>query len=54
MDATLEGLVEDADTVGGQEQDPLEVLKCAQEDRDKRITLEVLVVAVLEEDVGFI
>ena len=54
MDAGLEGLIESADAVCGEEEDALEIIECAQENGDESIALEVLVVAVLEEDVGFV
>lgn len=54
VDAGLEGLVEGADTIGGEEEDAGEVVEGAEEDGDEGVAGEVVVVAVLEEDVGFI
>ncbi len=54
MDAGLEGLVESADAVGGEEEDAVEVVEGAEEDGDEGVAGEVFVVAVLEEDVGFV
>ena len=54
VDAGLEGLVEGADAVGGEEEDPREVVESAEEDGDEGVALQVFVVAVLQEDVGFV
>ena len=54
MDARLERLVEGADAVGGQEEDSREVIEGAEEDGDEGVALEGFVVAVLQEDVGFV
>ena len=54
MDARLEGLVEGLNAVRGEEEDALEVLEQAQEDRDEGVAMDVLHRALLEEDVGFV
>ena len=54
MDTALESLIEHADAVGGEEEDPLEVFKSAEEDGNEGVAFEILVVAILEEDVGFV
>ncbi len=54
VDAGLEGLVEGADAVGGEEEDAGEIVESAKEDGDEGVAGEVVIVAVLEEDVGFV
>ena len=54
MDTALERLVEHADAVGGKEEDAFEVFKSAEENGNEGIALDILVVAVLEEDVSFV
>ena len=54
MDTALESLVEHADTVSGEEEDALEIFESAEEDGNEGIAFEMLVVAVLEEDVSFV
>ena len=54
MDTALEGLVEHADAVSSEEEDAVEILESAEENGNEGVAFEVLVVAVLEEDVGFV
>ena len=54
MDTTLEGLVENVDAVSSEEEDAIEVFEGAEENRNEGVALETLVVAFLEEDVGFV
>ena len=42
------------DTVRRQEQNPLEVLELSQEDADEGIPVDVMHVALLQEDIGFV
>jgi hypothetical protein len=41
-------------TIRSQEQNTLEVLKLAQKDADEGISMNVLHIALLQEDVGFV
>ena len=50
----LERLVEGLDAVRRQEQDALVVLCQTQEDRDERVAMDIVRLARLEEDVGFV
>ena len=54
MNAALEGLIEHANAVGGEEEDALEIFESAEEDGNESVAFQVFVVAVLEEDVGFV
>ena len=54
VDARLEGLVDIAGTVSGQEEDAVEVLQFAEEDGDESVSAHVVDVAFLEEDVGLV
>ena len=54
VDAGVEGVVDVADAVGGEEEDALVVLEDAQEDGDHLVALEVGGGAGLEEDVGLV
>jgi len=47
-------LVESFNTVGGEEENALEVLEEAQEDANQRIAVEVVAASALKEDVGFV
>lgn len=47
MDAGLEGWIESFNTIGGQEEDTLEVFKESKEDADKGISANVLGLASL-------
>lgn len=51
VDATLDRLVEDGDSVRGQYHHALEVLQLPQEDGDEGIVLQVVLGASFEEDV---
>ena len=54
MDTALEGLVEHADPISGKEEDAIEIFESAEKNGNKGVSFEILVVAVLEEDVGFV
>jgi hypothetical protein len=54
LDSRLEGFIEASHPVSGENEDPLVVLECAKEDRDKGVALQVLESALLEEDFGFV
>ena len=54
MDARHESCVEGVDTVGGEEDDALVVLEYAQEDGHEAIALDIVEVALSEEDVGLV
>jgi hypothetical protein len=47
-------LVESFNTVGGEEENALEILEEAQEDANQRIAVEVVAASALKEDVGFV
>lgn len=50
----MESLVKHADAVGGEKEDALEIFESAEENGNEGVALEIFVVAVLEEDVGFV
>ena len=53
-DAGVEGLVEAADAVSGEEHDAVVLLEQAQEDADHGVAVDVVVGTALEEDVGLV
>lgn len=52
--ARVEGLVETAHAVGGQEHDAVVLLEQPQEDADHRVAVDVVVGPALQEDVGLV
>ncbi|KAK1245927.1 hypothetical protein MKX07_004996 [Trichoderma sp. CBMAI-0711] len=54
VDAGLEGLVDGADAVGGEEEEAVVVLEDAEEDGDEGVARHVLLGALGEEDVGLV
>ena len=53
-DARVEGLVEAAHAVGGEEHDAVVLLEQPQEDADHGVAVDVVVRALLQEDVGLV
>ena len=54
VDTALESFIKRLDTICGQEQDPLVVLGKSQEHRDERVTVDVVRLTRLKEDISFI
>lgn len=54
VDAGPEGVVDGAHAVRGQEEDAVVVLEDAEEDRDERVALHVLLGTLRQEDVGLV
>jgi hypothetical protein len=54
VDTRLEGLVDGADSVGGEEEKTVVVLEDSEEDRDKSVTLHVLLGSLGKEHIGLV
>jgi hypothetical protein len=54
VDTRLEGLVNGADSVRGEEEKTIVVLKNSKEDRDKSVTLHVLLGSLSEEHISLV